>query len=194
MLCRYGPDGKLLKSLRTLAETKFMAVSHVWGDAKWRKVKGIEGEVMVSKDKAKFLEQHLPIIVGHGWFWMDVLCIDQKDKAARIAVTQYIPIIFRSAYKTLAVRESWGFGYCCSVARDDIRAYLGGETIKGMVLQDHYETCPDHIPIREEGFLSRIWPLQEIVLSDNIEFIRCEQEIYVEREIKIRPDLNSSLF
>jgi Heterokaryon incompatibility protein (HET) len=194
LLCQFGPGGKLFKSTMILAKTKFVAISHVWGNVEWREVRGIEGEVLLSEEKAKFLEEQLPLLIGQGWFWMDILCIDQKNESARIAITQHIPIIFRSAYKTLAVRESSGFKYCCSLAREDIRAYLGGETIRGVRLHDHYKIHPNHIPRRDEGFLSRIWTLQEIVLSDNIQFICSAPVICGEMEIGLRsPDLDSSL-
>ena len=39
---------------------------------------------------------------------MDILCIDQRNETERVAVTQYIPAIFRSALRTLAVRDSTG--------------------------------------------------------------------------------------
>jgi hypothetical protein len=38
------------------------------------------GEVLVSDEKEKFMDEQLPILVGREWFWMDILCIDQRDK------------------------------------------------------------------------------------------------------------------
>ena len=114
MLCRYK-GGRLLKRTKVLGETKYTAVSHVWGTANWQTIKSLDEEVLASKEKVKFMENQLPSIMENRLFWMDILCIDQKDDA-KIAVTQHIPTIFRSARKTLAVRESWGFTYCCSEA------------------------------------------------------------------------------
>jgi hypothetical protein len=98
-LCRFG-SGRLIKEDHSPSSVRFIAISHVWGDAQWRRVDGVEGDVLVSEDKAKFITDTLPELIGQEWFWMDVLCIDQRGKAARIAVTQHIPTIFRSAIKT----------------------------------------------------------------------------------------------
>jgi hypothetical protein len=78
VLCRFEAE-KLLKAVKTPESTKFLAISHVWGKADWRKVGGIEDEIRVSQEKAKFIEEQLPSIVGNEWFWMDVLCINQRD-------------------------------------------------------------------------------------------------------------------
>jgi hypothetical protein len=49
---------------KVVAETEYIAVSHVWGDAKWRTVKGIDCEVMASEEKVEFMEERLPAIIG----------------------------------------------------------------------------------------------------------------------------------
>lgn len=96
ILCRYE-NGKLIKRILPLSETEYVAVSHVWGKAEWRDIQGIEGKVLASEEKAYFIEKRMPDIIGNQYFWMDILCIDQHDKDAWVAVTQHIPVIFRSA-------------------------------------------------------------------------------------------------
>jgi len=44
---------------------------------------------------------------------MDVLCVDQRDKEARVAVTQYIPRIFRHAQRTVFVKDEAAIQSCC---------------------------------------------------------------------------------
>src|SRR2546423_1330958 len=114
-LCRYD-SGKLVTQDKLLSETDYIAISHVWGKAAKQDIPGIDGQVLASKEKARFIEKRLPRIVGTKWFWMDVLCVNQGNKEARIAVTQHIPTIFRLAQKTIVVRNSTGFRDCCSQA------------------------------------------------------------------------------
>src|SRR5437762_12644173 len=78
-LCRYEYN-TLRKEVKMLCETEYVAISHVWGDVKWRVIEGIAGKVLVSEEKARFLECQLPSIIGDRWFWMDVLCIDQDNE------------------------------------------------------------------------------------------------------------------
>ncbi|KAK5654676.1 hypothetical protein OQA88_6999 [Cercophora sp. LCS_1] len=187
--CRYQ-SGALIREERPLSHD-FIAISHVWGDASWRHVDGIEDQILVSDDKALFIAKSLPVIVGQSWFWMDILCIDQRDEDARVAVTAHIPSIFRAANKTVAIQESTGFRGCCIKAAGPPREFHGktrygrvpndqDENIdftEGMdgrqklnrhLEQEHKDDCID------DGILSRLWPLQEIMLSNRIRFVRCE--------------------
>src|SRR5579859_1956632 len=106
-LCQYK-NRKLVRTEEKWGERQYIAVSHVWGNAQWRRIPIADGEFMLSREKAKFLEHQLPSIMGRSWFWMDILCINQRNSDARVSVTQHIPTIFRSAMKTLVVRESTG--------------------------------------------------------------------------------------
>lgn len=85
---------------------QYLAISHVWGQAKWQDISRIDfGQILVSESKARFITEDLSRIVGEEYFWMDVLCVDQKDKEARVAMTQYIPRIFRHALRTVFVKD-----------------------------------------------------------------------------------------
>jgi hypothetical protein len=190
VLCRFEAE-KLLKAVKTPESTKFLAISHVWGKADWRKVGGIEDEIRVSQEKAKFIEEQLPSIVGNEWFWMDVLCINQRDDQARVAITQHIPSVFRFARRTIAVRDSTGFEECCIEAAGSIRGFFSkgrdwrsqseddshidfgdGPDGRNLLLQHLIEEHEGHV--MDEGLLTRLWPLQEIILSNKIQFVRCE--------------------
>src|SRR5579862_979793 len=166
--CRYV-EKKLERTKMGLDDVRYIAISHVWGsDPNWRKIPFLEEEVMLSLEKADFLTYQLPDIVGEEWFWLDVLCVDQTDVAARVAVTQHIPAIFRGAYKTLVVSESTGVKHCCSKATEDFCGLLNNPQSYG-----HYDENPDHLPSGNDGILTRLWPYQEILLSDTLQFVRC---------------------
>lgn len=163
----------------SVAETDYLAISHVWGDAEWQILPMIDGNVLVSKEKAKFIEERLASIVGAAWFWMDILCVDQRDKEARIAVTQHIPTIFRHAKQTVVISESTGFQQCCADASGVPTGELPTDYLTDKCqylkrLLDHYNAVHDPDDFLD-GILSRLWPFQEIMLSDNVQFVRCEQ-------------------
>jgi len=108
-----------LELFRTqIGVVEYIAVSHVWGQAKWLRIDGIEREVYASQQKAEFIRSQLPVLVGSTPFWMDTLTVNQKDKAEVISVVQTIPAIFRHAGKTLAVREDDCFYECCAQCID----------------------------------------------------------------------------
>src|SRR5205814_2031689 len=169
---------------------EYVAVSHVWGNAKWRSIPIADGELMVSSEKAQFLKHQLPSIMGSSWFWMDILCINQRDRGARVSVTKYIPTIFRSATKTLVVRESTGLRHCCAKAVPDISKLLfkslGPNNDYGFSSM-HYKDHPSHQPKGEDGILTRLWPFQEIILSDNLQFVRCAGTPESDPKVKSNP-------
>jgi len=153
----------------------YVAISHVWGaGAKWLRIPGPgpdgQLEIKASKEKAKFITETLPKEIGDGnIFWMDILCIDQTDEAAKIAVTQNIPDIFRFAASTLVVRESSGFQDCCLKALSDDLLDLE---------ENRRALAAHHGAVHKgkwfsEGILTRLWPLQEALLSDRLRFVQC---------------------
>ena len=109
-----------MKYERLLNDISYVAMSHVWGRVFWQEIPGVAGEVRVSMEKAKFIKERLPSIVGNEYFWMDILCVDQRNKDARIAVTQHIPKIFRSAKRTVVIRNSERLRDCCSSVTEHI--------------------------------------------------------------------------
>lgn len=173
-MCRYNVNGKLEKEKVMVVSTKYLAISHVWGDAQWQEIPGIDGEVLVSKEKAKFLTERLKSIVGTNYFWMDILCVEQTNKAARIAVTADIPAIFRHAERTILVRGSGGFRDCCiksiPIPPQPSTKWINETFAK--LLETHYREVHDGEDFND-GVLLRLWPLQEIILSDTIQIVRC---------------------
>ena len=90
-------------------ELEYIAFSHVWGSWEWRRIPGIPYEVKASQEKAEFIANDLPVLVGDGAFWMDTLTVDQRDDNEILAVVDSIPTIFKMAKRTIAVRERDGF-------------------------------------------------------------------------------------
>lgn len=160
-----------MKATVPIDGTEYIAVSHVWGDdAKWRHIPGVEGDVYASEEKFKFLVERLASIVGSKWFWMDILCVNQRDEDAKISITQHIPTIFRRAQRTLVIRGAAGLRDCCVKAYDLLP---GGEVYDYETVRMHHNRMHDNLYF-DERVLTRLWPLQEIILSDCIEFVRCE--------------------
>jgi hypothetical protein len=101
---------------------------------------------------------------------MDILCVNQRDKASRIAVTRHIPAIFRSAQKTLVVKDGSGFSDCCVEAIGNVSQWARGSLDAVRRMHSHYFAA--HVDDKlQDGVLSRLWPLQEIILSNNIQFL-----------------------
>lgn len=88
LMCRYAPSGKPQKSIISVHDTEYFAISHAWGDTHWEQIPGHDEPLLVSKSKAQFIAERLPEIVGDSYFWMDVMCVDQHNAEARVAVTR----------------------------------------------------------------------------------------------------------
>lgn len=169
LMCHFV-NGKLKKQLVDVANTYYLAVSHVWGIAEWRQVRCVKGKVLASKSKAEFIGGQLSSIVGDAYFWMDILCIDQKDGDARVAVTQHIPTIFRKAARTILVRDGSGMRQCCADTLGQILEWEEfQERLKEHMLEFHRN---DNL---REGVLSRLWVLEEIAVSNTIQFVTCKE-------------------
>jgi len=190
-VCHYE-SGKLTVETKRWGEFKYIALSHIWGQVKWRPIPIFADEVIISGEKPRFLTNQLPSIIGNDWFWMDILCIDQRNAEARVAVTQYIPEIFRCAKKTLVVRESTGIRYCCNQIMEIILQSVSAENDKStdisQALPLHYLHKPSHLAPGEDGILTRLWPLQEILLSDDLHFVRCEGKVDEEDKLTSESD------
>ena len=168
-MCRYE-GRRIVKDIYSICETSYIAISHVWGPAEWKVIPDLGGDVLISDEKAKFLIERLPEVVADEIFWMDVLCLDQRDAEARVAVTQHIPQIFRSATRTIVVRESKSFRPCCGEA---IAGHAPWSNSCLVTLRKHHETHHNGLNFRD-GVLSRLWPLQEVLLSDTLQFVQSE--------------------
>jgi hypothetical protein len=147
-------------------DTSFFAISHVWGKAEWRTVSCVGWEILASTQKARFVEERLYGLVAEVPFWMDIITINQRDKAEAISTVQAIPAIFRDAEKTIAIREGDGLYRCCAETAKNFTEYE--ETNAGLVV--HAVGDPSH-DIFKESYLARLWTLQECLLSHTIDFI-----------------------
>jgi len=167
-LCRFDSE-VLVREEHPLYEAEYIAISHVWGNAEWLLVPGIANEVLSSRQKAIFLANQLPKLVGTQYFWMDILCIDQHDENNRIAIIQHIPTIFRRAIRTMVVKDGGALQPCCAIAIAEILDESWRERLALHLTSIHY-----NIEFLAEGVCERLWPLQEIVLSNNVQFVTCE--------------------
>ncbi|OWY48660.1 hypothetical protein AALT_g8032 [Alternaria alternata] len=148
-----------------IESTDYIAFSHVWGSWAWRSTDGIPYEIKASEEKAHFIANDLPALVGDGAFWMDTLTVDQRNPAEVSEIVDKIPTIFRMAKKTIAVRECDGLYDCC------IAAVNGFESVTEFVKKFHAHDDEHFDYICAESYLQRLWTLQECLLSHTIEFV-----------------------
>ena len=80
-----------------IESTDYIAFSHVWGSWAWRSTDGIPYEIKASEEKAHFIANDLPALVGDGAFWMDTLTVNQRNPAEVSEIVDKIPTIFRMA-------------------------------------------------------------------------------------------------
>ncbi|KAG9186294.1 hypothetical protein G6011_02850 [Alternaria panax] len=147
-----------------IQDTDYIAFSHVWGHWAWRSIDGIPYEVKASEEKAHFIANDLPALVGDGAFWMDTLTVDQRNPLDVSEIVDAIPDIFMMAKKTIAVKECDGLYDCCIAAVDGFDDY-DEFTQKFHAHYSHSDyTCT-------ESYLQRLWTLQECLLSHTIEFV-----------------------
>ena len=169
-LCRFEDGNILIQRGLSLGQAPYIAISHIWSEAIWHSnLPGIGWDVLASKQKAKFLTHQLPDLVGSSYFWMDILCVDQRSHKARLDVVRSIPAIYRCAQQTLVVREAGGIQRCCTeaVGSFDSWDHEGAQTFATHTLKVHQGGMV-------ESWFDRLWPLQEVLLSDYITFTVCE--------------------
>lgn len=168
-LARYK-DGELCVESHATESVRYLAISHVWGQTEYRDLPGFKKHpILISQHKWNFLLKELPKLVGSEWFWMDILCVDQRSEDARIAVVDQIPDIFRRSFKTIVIKDGDGFTACC---RDAI-GICGADNSWRQRLYNHLRD--KHIAtLISDSWLERLWPLQEAMLSNTLHFTNCE--------------------
>lgn len=179
-LCRFDDSRKIVSEERLLTETRYSAICHVWGKIEEEvelQIEGIEEKVKASEEKKEFIEKKLREVIGNAWFWMDILCLDQSEEAkeALVAATQHIPAVFLGATKTVVIRDGFGLRDCCAKAIGDIHSSHSMSFDWKTKLIAHEGFAHKGWNLRE-GILDRLWPLQEICLSDSIQFVCCKED------------------
>jgi hypothetical protein len=177
-LCRFEESGNLLRQEVDILATPYITISHVWCNASWCNIPGVSWKVLASPQKARWIREELPTLVGQHLFWMDILAVDQSSSAARVAVVEAIPALYKHAMKTILVREDGGFGECCV---DFIPKY-DDEEQGNLTVQEIKETndhASRHMEEHHHGglreiWLERMWPLQELMLFHTIQVTICK--------------------
>ena len=174
ILCRYNTAGRLERHKVPIPGTKYLAISHVWGEADWRPLEALGHEkIMATKEKAAYLDREFKDIVGDNYFWLDILCVDQRNKDERVAVTQHIPAIFRCALKTIVIRDRTAFRDCCLELLGDLSVLVDDYGPDMRRILHHFEVGHSG---NEESVLTRLWVLQEVILSDTLHFVQLRGE------------------
>jgi hypothetical protein len=160
-------DGEVVLFHAYTKNLEYVAVSHVWGRAEWQHITGVQGDILVSEDKATFISENLPQLLDGLAFWMDVVCINQRKRAEVTATVQFIPNIFRDAARTMVVRECDGLYNCCTKL---VEGFCDRHDLQTRLV-DH---ARDHRkPKLDESYLQRLWTLQECLLSHTLQFVFC---------------------
>ena len=145
-------DGALVLFPSEPERLEYIALSHVWGTWEWRDISGIPYKVKASQEKADFIANDLPALVGDSAFWMDTLTVDQSKDEEIMKVVRLIPVIFRAAQKTIAVRESDGLYDCCVKAAKGFKDYP--DLVKKL---NEHGGHAEHL--YKESYLQRLWTL-----------------------------------
>ncbi|OQE20725.1 hypothetical protein PENFLA_c016G06074 [Penicillium flavigenum] len=170
--CRFDDRGNLALEEREIRDTTFIAISHVWGEADWLSAPQIPFRVLATTHKVRFITEKLPSLVKSGYFWMDILSVDQSSKQSRSAAVDQIPAIYKKARLTIVIREPGGVMSCCaSSLMAKCSRSLDTKTAETMI-DDHIRTQHPHG--LQERWLERVWPLQELHLSDHLLFAVCD--------------------
>jgi hypothetical protein len=184
-LCRFDLNGKLTLSLEDIDKTPFVAVSHVWGDAEWKHVPDLGRNIPVSPQKFEFISKDLPDLVKGYHFWMDILAVDQSSDEARVGVVGQIPQIYRKAKFTIVIREEGGICSDCFDAMEELYVSEDGsdppeETAYFRAAMNNFTALDEHMRGShsqgiQELWMERNWPLQELLLSNTVEFAVCKE-------------------
>jgi Heterokaryon incompatibility protein (HET) len=183
IMCRqFDRSGFLQEVEINIDKEAYFAISHVWGSAEWvdrSAIPSISHKVYASPHKLAFISDCLPKLVGTTPFWMDILCVDQTRKEAKAAIVGHIPRIYQQAKKTLAVRDGDGPRACCLEALKNANDWLE----QGRLEFTKHAWDKHHKEQLAESYLSRLWPLQEIISSNTITFVNCGLQTHTfERE------------
>lgn len=160
-------DGQVVLFCARTEEIKYVAVSHVWGQAEWQQIKVMQGDLLASREKATFISERLPQLLDGLAFWMDVICVNQRNRTEVTAIVQSIPDIFRDASRTLVIRECDGLYNCCTTLVDGFTSRRDFVDRLAQHAWDHYKHKYD------ESYLQRLWTLQECLLSHTLQFVLC---------------------
>jgi hypothetical protein len=171
-LCRFDATGNLCLEPKDLDNTTYVTVSHVWGEASEHDIPGVAWKVLASPHKALFITTQLRRLVEGHHFWMDVLAVDQSKRETRASVVRHIPEIYRKALFTLIVRERGGLDGCC------YEAFQWPEVFHPRAITQTWTSLDNHIRQEHprgfrETWMERNWPLQELMLSNQVQFTVC---------------------
>ncbi|KAH4056621.1 hypothetical protein HBH64_235610 [Parastagonospora nodorum] len=131
---------------------------------------------------------------GTSWFWIDQICIDQKDGLERTHQVQLMNKIYSSSIRTViwlpldeptvvAAKSLILDFHRCLVARGEIRAEI--EEREGVVEEVYSQATVKIMPSREDGrwpalrellglpWFKRVWVIQEVALSTRPAIMLC---------------------
>jgi len=139
------------------------------GEAEWISLASAGHDLLITAKKAKFIEEQLPKLIGTDAFWMDVICIDQRNTEAVLEAAKLSPEIFGNATRTIAIKAGDGFFDCCARSVSDTQRYRDFRQSLLSHVSDHWKTK------FKESYLRRVWTVQEIIWSNDVQFVSDHQ-------------------
>jgi Heterokaryon incompatibility protein (HET) len=172
-LCRFDDGGILARHEINISKSEYITISHIWRHASWHRIPTIRWKFLASPQKARWISEELPKLVKNCYFWMDILAIDQENINERLAVVDHIPLLYKMSQRTIVVKEQGGFENCCLGYVPDYQNEIESSVFLAQQgrIRHWKESHPNGI---KEIWFDRIWPLQEVMLSNKLQFTVCQ--------------------
>ncbi|KAG4432169.1 hypothetical protein IFR05_012336 [Cadophora sp. M221] len=139
-------------------DKQYTALSYVWGDASDRRQISIDGKSLSITASLHCALRHIRDPDHSSTVWADGVCINQASSLDRNSQVSMMGSIYQTAHRTLV------FLGTSTSASDEIMAEIRIKT-PGIAPSEFYEKVEAHILSRP--WFSRVWTLQELVLSKN---------------------------
>ncbi|KAL7905428.1 heterokaryon incompatibility protein domain-containing protein [Trichoderma velutinum] len=169
-------DGTLYVERRQASteEESYVAISHVWGDPDTIQTYDVEGigPVKLSPGKKDILNiLKRPDICGHGWFWLDLFCIDQRPESPISISSQLtaIPVIYKSSRVVIVLIETPVCQQWADNAEKAAHEGLVDNEVFKVEETGHARKCPN-LSLMDPWF-DRLWTRQEGLYAMELKMI-----------------------
>lgn len=136
----------------------YTALSYVWGDASDRRHITIDGKSLSITASLHCALRHIRDPNHPSTIWADGVCINQASSLDRNSQVSMMGSIYKTAHRTLI------FLGTSTPASDEIMAKICTKTF-GLITLEFCEMVETHI--LSQPWFTRVWTLQELVLSKN---------------------------